>query len=261
MEKQTTFQQFADRVVDLLSADDVVVGLAAGGSWIGGQLDEYSDIDFVLVTREAIGGNKEMMMGYAERFGHLLNAFTGEHLGEPRLLICLYDAPLLHVDIKFVTLEEFGQRVEDPVLLLDKGGRLQEVLEQTTAHFPHPAYQWIEDRFWIWIHYTLLKVGRGEYFEALESLGYMRNVVLGPLMHIKNGNEPRRLRRVETLCRAEEIAGLQATLAGYDREEIYAALRQVVKLYRQLREEIYGAEVELRRASEERVIAYFDSID
>ncbi|WPV67094.1 hypothetical protein [Chitinophaga sp. LS1] len=69
MEKQTTFQQFADRVVALLTADDVVVGLAAGGSWIGGQLDEYSDIDFVLVTREAIGGNKEMMMGYASGLG------------------------------------------------------------------------------------------------------------------------------------------------------------------------------------------------
>ncbi|OMP75651.1 hypothetical protein [[Flexibacter] sp. ATCC 35208] len=69
MEKQTTFQQFADRVVTLLSADDVVVGLAAGCSWIGGQRDEYSDIDFVLVTREAIGGNKEMMMGYASGLG------------------------------------------------------------------------------------------------------------------------------------------------------------------------------------------------
>ncbi|WP_343673195.1 nucleotidyltransferase domain-containing protein [Chitinophaga sp.] len=257
MEKLTTF---ANRVVALLSTDDLVVGLAAGGSWIGGQLDEYSDIDFVLVTREVIGGNKERMMGYAQRFGHLLNAFTGEHVGEPRLLICLYDEPLLHVDIKFVTLEEFEHRVENPVLLLDKGRQLQGVLDKTTAHFPHPEYQWIEDRFWVWVHYTLLKTGRGEYFEALESLGYMRNVVLGPLLHIRNGNEPRRLRRVEMWCRAEEVAGLKATLAGYDREGIFAALRQVVSLYRQLREEVYSGEVELRRESEERVMAYFDAV-
>lgn len=56
MEKQTTFQQFADRVVGILSTNDFVVGLAAGGSWIGGQLDEYSDIDFVMVTREGLEG-------------------------------------------------------------------------------------------------------------------------------------------------------------------------------------------------------------
>lgn len=260
MEKQTTFQQFADRVVGILSTDDFVVGLAAGGSWIGGQLDEYSDIDFVMVTRKGIGGDKGKMMGYAERFGHLLNAFTGEHVGEPRLLICLYDKPLLHVDIKFVSVEEFGQRVENPVLLLDKGGILQEILDRTTAQFPYPEYQWIEDRFWIWVHYTLLKVGRGEYFEVLESIGFIRNVVLGPLLHIRNGNEPRRLRRVEMLCRPEEVMGLKRTLAGYDREGMLAALREVVRMYRDLRRELYTGEVELRRESEERVMEYFDSM-
>jgi hypothetical protein len=260
MEKQTTFQQFADRVVGILSVDDFVVGLAAGGSWIGGQLDQYSDIDLVLVTKEAIGGNKEKMMGYARQFGQLLNGFTGEHVGEPRLLICLYDKPLLHVDIKFVTVEEFGQRVEDPVLLLDKGGVLQGVIDGTKAHFPHPEYQWIEDRFWIWVHYTLLKVGRGEYFEVLESLGYMRNVVLGPLLHIRNGNEPRRMRRVEMLCKPAEVERLKGTLAGYDREELLAALREEVDLYRELRNALFTEEVKWCRESEERVMEYFDSI-
>lgn len=260
MEKQTTFQQFADRVVGILSEDDIVVGLAAGGSWIGGQLDAYSDIDFVLVTKEVIGGNKEKMMAYARQFGHLLNAFTGEHVGEPRLLICLYDEPLLHVDIKFVTVEEFGQRVEDPVLLLDKGGVLQGVMDGTEAHFPHPDYQWIEDRFWIWVHYTLLKVGRGEYFEVLESLGFLRNVVLGPLLHIRNGNEPRRMRRVEMLCKVEEVEMLKGTLAGYDKAGLLGALRQVVQMYRELRGALYPEEVELHRESEERVMEYFDSI-
>lgn len=260
MEKQTIFQQFADRVTGILSEDDFVVGLAAGGSWIGGKLDEYSDIDFVLVTKEVIGKNKEKMMGYARQFGRLLNAFTGEHVGEPRLLICLYDDPLLHVDIKFVTVEEFRQRVEDPVLLLDKGGVLQEVIASTTAHFPQPEYQWIEDRFWIWVHYTLLKVGRGEYFEVLESLGYMRNVVLGPLLHIRNGNEPRRMRKVEMLCKAEEVEMLKGTLAAYDKDELLAGLRQVVRMYRELRASLYPEEVELHRASEERVMKYFDSI-
>jgi hypothetical protein len=31
----------------------------------------------------------------------LLVGFTGEHVGEPRVLICLYGPPVLHVDLKF----------------------------------------------------------------------------------------------------------------------------------------------------------------
>jgi hypothetical protein len=102
----------------------------------------------------------------------LLSAFTGEHVGEPRLLICLYDNPLLHVDIKFVTLEEFGTRVETPVILFDRNSQLKQVINQTTAIFPYPDFQWIEDRFWTWVHYAALKIGRGEYFEAIDFFGY-----------------------------------------------------------------------------------------
>ena len=40
----------------------------------------------------------------AESLHLLLAAFTGEHVGEPRLLICLYRSPLLHVDLKYVSL-------------------------------------------------------------------------------------------------------------------------------------------------------------
>ncbi|HZG26771.1 MAG TPA: hypothetical protein VEZ17_19420, partial [Chitinophagaceae bacterium] len=113
-----------------------------------------------------------LMIDYARNFGQLLLAFTGEHVGEPRLLICLYDNPLLHVDIKFVTLEEFGTRVETPVILFDRNSQLKQVINQTTAIFPYPDFQWIEDRFWTWVHYAALKIGRGEYFEAIDFFGY-----------------------------------------------------------------------------------------
>ena len=42
-------------------------------------------------------------MAFAGTLGHLLHAFTGEHVGEPRLLICLFGPELLHVDLKFIT--------------------------------------------------------------------------------------------------------------------------------------------------------------
>lgn len=233
-----------------------MIGLAAGGSWITNELDDYSDVDLVLVTQHKIGGDKASMMAYAEKFGLLLNAFTGEHVGEPRLLICLYDHPLLHVDIKFVTLEEFEHRVETPVLLLDKEGQLQQVLDNTISTYPYPDLQWIEDRFWIWIHYTLLKAGRGEYFEALESIGFMRNIVIGPLLHIKNGNLPRRLRRVEMHLPATDVDALKGTLAQYNKASIMDALRQMINMYLTLR----SNDIVHQQASEARVMAYFDEL-
>ncbi|PUV21792.1 hypothetical protein DCO56_26060 [Sphingobacterium athyrii] len=120
------------------------------------------------------------------------------------MLICLYDSPLLHVDIKFITLEEFCVRIEDPIILLDIDNILQKVRDTTKAQFPVPDFQWIEDRFWTWMHYGLTKIGRGEYVEALDFMAYLRMAVFGPLLHIKNNNLPRGVRKVETTLRQGE---------------------------------------------------------
>lgn len=65
---------------------------------------------------------------------------------------------------------------------------------------------------------------------------------------------------MEMLCKAEEVEMLKGTLAAYDKDELLAGLRQVVRMYRELRASLYPEEVELHRASEERVMKYFDSI-
>ena len=120
-------KQFAEKITKILKDDPSVLGLAAAGSWITNELDDYSDLDLILVTKEKVSGDKNRMLTYAEKFGKLLAGFTGEHVGEPRVLICLYDEPLLHVDIKFLVPGELDQRIEDPVVLLDKEGVLQEI--------------------------------------------------------------------------------------------------------------------------------------
>ena len=52
-------QDFAYRVAELVKKDDTVIGLAAGGSWISNEIDEYSDLDLILITEIKIAGNKE----------------------------------------------------------------------------------------------------------------------------------------------------------------------------------------------------------
>ena len=108
--------EFANRARTILETNEDVVGLAVGGSWLTNQIDEYSDLDLILVTKNKISSDKNQMLDVARQLGNLLAGFTGEHVGEPRVLICLYDDPLLHVDLKFVTLEEFHHRVETPYI-------------------------------------------------------------------------------------------------------------------------------------------------
>lgn len=254
-------QTFADHAREVLASDERVIGLAAGGSWLTREIDAYSDLDLVLVTKDRISHDKDLMLRYAKRLGNLLSGFTGEHVGEPRVLICLYEDPLLHVDIKFVTLEEFEIRVEDPAILLDKNNQLRTVIENTRANFPQPDFQWIEDRFWIWVHYILQKIGRGEYMEALDSLGFLRMVVFGPLLHVKNGNLPRGVRKVEMELEKRDLQQLVSTIPLYDRQSLLDKLRAAVSLYTHLREELYDREVQLHEHTRAKVMQYFGQME
>jgi len=168
-------QAFLDRALPLLRADPRLVGVAGAGSMISGTQDRYSDLDLVLVyadeTVHAVGQERQRI---AEGFALLLAAFTGEHVGEPRLLICLYDAPLLHVDLKFVALEDLARRIEDPVVLWERDGALSARMRASPAKHPMPDLQWIEDRFWVWVHYAAQRLGRGELFEVIDFLGFLR---------------------------------------------------------------------------------------
>ena len=254
-------KQFAERVANILGKDDAVIGLAVGGSWITNEMDEFSDLDLIVVTKEKITGDKETMLLCAKRFGEFLSGFIGEHVGEARVLICLYDNPLLHVDIKFLTLEEFHERIETPVILLDKDQQLQNVLVQTKSKFPYPDYQWIEDRFWIWVHYALLKIGRGEYIEAFDFFGFLRTVVLGPLLHIKNDNLPRGVRKVETQLHDEDFNKLKLTIPVYERQSLLDSLLNSVSLYRQLRISLFTPGIQLQKETEQKVMQYFKEIE
>lgn len=253
-------KEFAQNAVEVLKNDSYVIGLTAGGSWLTDELDEFSDLDLILVTTEKISGDKNKMMDYANRLGALLTGFTGEHVGDPRLMICLYDNPLLHVDIKFLTLEEFHKRVEDPEILFDTNDQLKSIIENTEAKFPTSGFQWMEDRFWIWIHYDLVKIGRGEYFEAIDGLGFLREMILGPLLHIMEGNLPRGVRRMETQIDKDHLELLKLTLPEYRKESIIESLSHLIELYRKIRKDIFSDDIILNTMTEEKVMEYFEKI-
>ncbi|MEO6610861.1 MAG: nucleotidyltransferase domain-containing protein [Chitinophagaceae bacterium] len=253
-------EDFAAHVVEIIKNDADVVGLAVAGSWISKELDEYSDLDLVLVTTDKKGGDKLKMLEQAKRFGDFISGFTGEHVGEPRVLICLYDNPLLHVDIKFLTLGEFYDRVENPVVLFERDGQLTEVLSKSKASWPQPDFQWIEDRFWTWVHYIAAKAARGEYFECLDGLGFIRAVVLTPLLQVKSKTIPRGMRKVETKLSSPDLENLKITVAQYSGASIFKALENSISIYRSLRKKLFTEKQVLQTLAEKRSIEYLKQV-
>jgi predicted nucleotidyltransferase len=251
---------FLNNAVGCLKTDERLLGVAVGGSWNTGEMDRFSDLDLVIaVVDDAFDAVMRERPRIAQRLGDYLAGFTGEHVGEPRLFICLYGPPLLHVDLKFVRISDFHIREADPELIWDRSGAMADTLERAQAHWPPANLQWIEDRFWIWIHYGACKIGRGELFEAIDFVSFLRTTVLGPLALTAHGHLPRGVRKLETNV-PELLGPFVATLATHDARSCAAALEQAANLYRLLRDDLADESLERRLDAELGALAFLDDI-
>lgn len=253
--------RFLARASERLQEDERLIGLAIGGSYLTSSMDEFSDLDLVIAVEpavvDAVLAERRVI---AERLGPLLAAFTGEHVGEPRLLICLYDSALLHVDLKFVSLSDAAIRIEDPAIVWERERRFSRALRAAAPRPPRPDLQWLEDRFWVWIHYVAVKIGRGELFEAINFLAFLRTQVLGPLALLHGGAQPTGVRKLEALA-PDFVDDLQRTIATYSTQSCLAALRAAAVLYRRLRDALACHALRRNPGAEAAVLAYLTEMD
>lgn len=258
MLSRETFARFTQKLAERLEADDRFIGLLAAGSSIGDNLDEFSDLDLILVVRdERYAAIMPERRSFAASLGHLLYAFTGEHVGEPRLLICLYGDPVMHVDLKFVTIDDLDKRVEIPVILWERGGVIAERMRSGANRSTNRSAEWFEERFWKWIHYGATKLGRGELFETIAMLSFMREQVLGPMIARRAGKDQRGVRRIEQID-PEMAKRMESTISDYSRAECAAAIRATIELYRELRGD--DPPPNLSEHAEAQVIAFIEDV-
>jgi predicted nucleotidyltransferase len=253
--------KFLDKLLPHVQRDPRFVALAAGGSLLSGEADIYSDLDLVIVVDpEHYASVIADSIGIIDSWGHQpLAAFTGEHVGEPRLVICLYDDPVLHVDYKFVPPDQLAIRIEDPLVLWERDSTISEVINNSNSNHPGPDIEWIEERFWVWIHYAATKLGRGEIFEFIDFLSFLRSEVLGPLALTAAGHLPRGVRRLEMYI-PDTAEVLRKTVPGYDRAECIEALRACIELYRSLRDKFPTTASARREDAEYTSINYFERV-
>ena len=248
---------FVARAVAELPMDLRILAIAAAGSWARGRMDEYSDVDLILaVAPEHHAGVVADVARLAGALGPLLSSFPGDHLSQPQLLICLYGPPLLHVDFDVLPLPVAATRVAKSAVLWERDHALTHAIRaDVSAAPPGPDLQWIEDRVWVWLHYAGTKIARGELFEALDVLSFIRGRVLGPLLLTMHGQPPYGVRRVEAVA-GDELPALVATHAAYDAHACLAALFETADLYRRLRARHTTPGFVPRAAAEAAVIAW-----
>lgn len=252
-------QEFLDRALPHLKDDPRLLGVVLGESKI--TREEFSGLDLVLVCKpDGYSSVLEEREALADKLGPRLVSFVGDHLGEPRLLVNLYRDPLLKVDLKIVSLMDFPERIEDPEILWEKESALSKVMWEAKSAPPHVDLQWIEDRFWVWLHYGAQRLRQGEIFETIDLLSFLRSRALAPLIMWKQGVPGRGVRLVEKYG-GEYLSSLRATVPIYDAHSCELSLREAAKLYVDLRETLAPGTLVRHRRTEMACMRYLHEVN
>jgi predicted nucleotidyltransferase len=257
----TAREELLERLTEAAAGDERILAVTEGGSAVAGELDEFSDVDVLIACTDE--GHESLLReapAFAAGLGPLLSSFTGEHVGEPRLLICLYGPPLLHVDLKFVLRADLDRRVEDGIVVWEREAGLVAAAATGPARWPSQDPQWVEDRFWPWVHYLAAKIGRGELFECVFGFAYLRDVVFGPMLAVRANRRPQGVRRLE-LYAGDALPLLERTLADRTRAGCLDALHASIDLYRRLRDEAQAPGLVRRAEAEAAVLDYVAEVE
>jgi hypothetical protein len=92
----------------------------------------------------------------------------------------------------------------------------------------------METRIWTWSWYIQSKVLRGELYEALDGLQYVRDRVLFRLLAFGHGDRPAGGRRAEAVVGDHAAAFARTVPNALDRVAVLGALRAEIDLYRLL---------------------------
>jgi hypothetical protein len=211
-----------------------VVAVAVAGSFAQGISDHLSDVDLRLyVAEEAIDRTVAWIPELAASCGRVIALFTGEHVGIPHLTIVLYD-DLVHVDFDVLPttgVDEHNQGL--PVVVLWERDGVSADLPGVYDPDIGAELRWIETRFWTWCWYVQTKIMRGELYEALDGVQYLRHVLFG-LVAFERGARPAGARRIDHVLGARTEAFAATVPSRADAASAFDSLRAEIEIYRDL---------------------------
>jgi hypothetical protein len=244
-----------------LKEDKGFLGMAIGGSWIDNKLDQFSDLDLYLIMDNALVLSFEEKKEIQHKWGNLLTFYINGH--DENVTVSLYDfAPdLLHVDCKWIYLEGFQKRVENPSIIFEKDRLLSNCIRDFPSEgYELPNFELNEMRFWSWMHYIFSKIGRGEIIEAYGYLCEVRNCCVGPMVLHKNALTPRRMRHAEHLPEADLKLIRKSIPINCDAKNCFDATIYMIELYKYTRDSLVNNSFVKNYAAEIACLRYAENI-
>jgi hypothetical protein len=209
-----------------------VLAMAVAGSFAEGIADELSDVDLRLyVPKPDVERTVSAIPALAAACGSVIARFTGEHIGIPTLTIVLYD-DLVHVDFDVLSSRGVAEHNRGlPALVLwERDGVSVQLPGEDHTDLEHEL-RWIEERMWTWCWYIQTKILRGELYEALDGLQYVRDQVLFRLLAYRHGARPSGARRVEATLGDREGLFANTIPLAHEATAVLSALRAEIDLY------------------------------
>jgi predicted nucleotidyltransferase len=228
---------------------DATTAVAVGGSVERGEVDRYSDLDLLVVTRDAAasGARRAAVRDRLRQRYVVVALFDAAHLGLDCLdsVFVLADGRIVKVDIAYWA-SELGAAPVGGLLVHDPAGlgvaRPAGVDEVWRAPVDLPG----------WTCHVRKIVGRGELFESAHCLDEMRRRFLVPVLLELNGAAQVNYRRIEQRLPAVTLDRLRRTYpAVLTAEALGAALDALVAGFT----EAYAQLPEARRAVTTRDLA------
>ncbi|HAE37784.1 MAG TPA: hypothetical protein DCG57_03995 [Candidatus Riflebacteria bacterium] len=147
-----------------------------------------------------------------------------------------------------------------PVILVDKAGGFSRELKNIVEHFPKIDIQQLEDRFWVWIHYAAIRIARGEFFETIDFLAFLRRTVLVPLAFDELNKLGYGVRKAEQRV-PEFSAALKKTVGRYHAGSLVTAVHESIALYLEQRKRFENEFLNLREEARIAAIGYLNCIE
>ncbi|MGL4589174.1 MAG: hypothetical protein ACRCUP_02960 [Mycoplasmatales bacterium] len=219
---------FLKNIIQKLMDNEQVQILAITGSGYELKFDQFADLDLVIGYENTI--NKQEVLAL---MGDLIGCFTGYHVGEPRLEICLFkvSGDLLQVDAKFVELTDFKNQRDKIKLLFDKTKQVdQKIINQKTCEVQTIDWNFVNQKFYKWIHFGIVKLARGEIHEAISCLNMIWSEIIANYYYIERGILPRGMRRIEQI-QPELAVKLSEIMPSYELEAVYDSYLKTLELY------------------------------
>ncbi|MFN7904219.1 MAG: hypothetical protein ACK5P5_03455 [Pseudobdellovibrionaceae bacterium] len=233
MDQLTDHKILCEKLIAFFRNEPGIIGSFISGSGAAGGMDFYSDLDlgFVCANNEA----KEKI--WSQRFDWKLptwfHRMDADHV-KPYFIIYLFE-PHIHVDLCFYTMENLPSQLGGPCeVAFDHLDRLKSWSQEmgrsalTPADWSNIVHE--EERFWTWVHYAWMHVGRGEYYDIAADFEFMRKIPHNWHARLK-GSEKFITRRLEQTGELEFIESMRQCFPTPDRSSLKTALLSLIAVH------------------------------